>query len=211
MRLDDFEYDLPEELIAQNPTEVRSDSRMLVLDRAAKSRRDGGFGELPSFLREGDLVVLNNTRVFPARIFGKSETGARIELFLVRECKNRIWEALARPGRRLRVGTKIIFAEDLTAEVVEKTHDGLVFVKFRAVGDLASILDSIGRTPLPPYIKRGDGPDSDRERYQTVFARKRGAIAAPTAGLHFTPQVLDAIKKGSEFPSQNLAPRHISI
>ena len=195
MKITDFDYDLPENLIAQNPLEKRADSRMLVANRAEKSLEDKHFYDFPAFLREGDLIVLNNTKVFPARIFGTSETGAKIELFLVRETENKTWETLARPARRLKTGKKIIFNENLSAEVLEKTEEGRVLVKFAANGDFNAILDEIGQTPLPPYIKREDGSlDKDRDRYQTVFARKRGAIAAPTAGLHFTPQILEEIK-----------------
>jgi S-adenosylmethionine:tRNA ribosyltransferase-isomerase len=139
--------------------------------------------------------VLNNTKVFPARLFGASETGAKIEIFLVRETGENVWETLARPARRLKTGKKIRFGDKLTAEVLDKTDDGKVMVRFEADGDFGQILDEVGKTPLPPYIKRNEGSiDTDRERYQTVFARERGAIAAPTAGLHFTPEVLEKIK-----------------
>ena len=140
-------------------------------------------------------MVLNNTKVFPARLFGETETGAKIEIFLVRETKNQIWETLARPARRLKIGKKIVFNENLAAEVVERSAEGRVFIRFFTNGIFDEILDEIGKTPLPPYIKRDDGSsDKDRERYQTVFAKNRGAIAAPTAGLHFTPGILEEIK-----------------
>ncbi len=142
-----------------------------------------------------DVLVLNNTKVFPARLFGRSETGASIEIFLVRKTEGNVWEALARPAKRLRVGKRIVFGDRLQAEVVEKEPDGKVVVRFDADGDLYEILDEIGKTPLPPYIRREAAAiDTDRERYQTVFAKNRGAIAAPTAGLHFTPDILEAIK-----------------
>lgn len=196
MLITDFEYELPAELIAQKPAEKRAASRMLVLNRGRDTRRDAHFFDLPGELGRGDLLVLNNTRVFPARLFGQSETGARIELFLVQETEDKVWETLARPARRLKTGKKIIFSESLSAEVLEKTDSGRLVVRFAAVGDFDEILDEIGRTPLPPYIKRvGDEHDSkDRERYQTVFAKERGAIAAPTAGLHFTPEILEQIR-----------------
>lgn len=195
MQIDEFDYELPERLIAQNPLEKRAESRMLVLNRADKSLTDRHFYDFPQFLRTDDLVVLNNTKVFPARILGKSDSGAKIELFLIRESEDLVWEALARPARRLKPGKKIVFAENLSAEVLHKTQEGSVFVRFYADGDFDSILDAIGQTPLPPYIKRDDGdPDKDRERYQTVFAKNRGAIAAPTAGLHFTPAILGEMK-----------------
>ncbi len=195
MLITDFDYELPAALIAQEPLKNRAKSRMLVIDRSEKKIQDEQFSGFPKFLKKGDCVVLNNTKVFPARLFGMSETGAKIELFLVRETENQIWETLARPARRLKPGKKINFGENLSAEVLEKTEEGRVFVKFEANGDFDEILDRIGKTPLPPYIRREDGDfDKDRERYQTVFARNRGAIAAPTAGLHFTPQILEEIK-----------------
>ncbi|MGC2237205.1 MAG: tRNA preQ1(34) S-adenosylmethionine ribosyltransferase-isomerase QueA [Pyrinomonadaceae bacterium] len=195
MLITEFDYDLPEALIAQEPLERRESSRMLVVNRAEKSYADERFSNFPQFLKKTDVIVLNNTKVFPARLFGATETGARIEIFLVRELENQIWEALARPARRLKIGKKIIFGENLSAEVLEKSEEGRVFVRFEAAGDFDAILDEIGKTPLPPYIKRDeDSSDKDRERYQTVFAREKGAIAAPTAGLHFTPQILEEIK-----------------
>jgi S-adenosylmethionine:tRNA ribosyltransferase-isomerase len=195
MLITDFDFELPDALIAQEPLKNREKSRMLVVDRASKSYADEHFYNLPKFLKKGDVVVLNNTRVFPARLFGASETGAKIELFLVRETEDRVWETLARPARRLKTGKKILFGEDLRAEVLDKTAEGRVFVRFEADGDFDEILERLGKTPLPPYIKREDDDfDKDRERYQTVFARQRGAIAAPTAGLHFTPQILEEIK-----------------
>jgi S-adenosylmethionine:tRNA ribosyltransferase-isomerase len=195
MRLADFDYDLPPELIAQEPLDLRQASRMIVVDRKSGSFSDRNFVDLPQLLRSGDLVVLNNTRVFPARLFGRSETGATVEMFLVSEKAPGIWEVLARPAKRLKVGKVIGFDERLTAEIVEKTPEGRVIVRFDAKGELDEILDAIGRTPLPPYIKREPSAiDTDRERYQTVYARDRGAIAAPTAGLHFTPAILKAIE-----------------
>jgi S-adenosylmethionine:tRNA ribosyltransferase-isomerase len=195
MLITDFDFELPDSLIAQEPLENREKSRMLVVNRASNSYTDEHFYNFPKFLRKGDVVVLNNTKVFPARLFGTSETGARIELFLVRETENQVWETLARPARRLKTGKKILFGENLAAQVLEKSEEGRVFVKFESNGDFNEILDKIGKTPLPPYIKRDEEDfDKDRERYQTVFARERGAIAAPTAGLHFTPQILEEIK-----------------
>jgi len=193
MLISEFDYELPEDLIAQEPLAERSASRMLVVDRAGQNFSDHSFGEFQSFLRAGDLLVLNNTRVFPARLIGRSETGATIELFLVEEQQDGDWQTLARPARRLRAGKKILFGDELTAEVIEKTDVGRVLVRFDADGDLTQKIDEIGQTPLPPYIKREGGRDSDRERYQTVYAKERGAIAAPTAGLHFTPEIMNAV------------------
>ena len=195
MLISDYDYELPAELIAQEPLAQRQASRMLVVDRRDASLTDSRFTELPRFLRRGDLLVLNNTKVFPARLLGQTETGANIEIFLVKDVGDTTWEALARPARRLKPGKKLMFGAELTAEVVDRSSDGQVFVRFDGGGDLEAKLDEVGRTPLPPYIKRGHlDADTDRERYQTVFASRRGAIAAPTAGLHFTPEVLDQIK-----------------
>lgn len=195
MLISEFDYHLPEHLIAQEPLEKRSDSRMLFVNRETGSLRDRHFYDLPDILRKGDVIVLNNTKVFPARIFGKSETGANIELFLVRVVENQIWETLARPARRLKPGKKIIFDKDLFAEVLQKNADGRVVVEFTSNGNFEELIDRLGQTPLPPYIKRANGVlDKDRRRYQTVFAQKRGSIAAPTAGLHFSQSVLTDIK-----------------
>ena len=195
MLITEFDYELPAELIAQKPLERRESSRMLVVDRSMRSFADEHFSELPKFLKKGDVLVLNNTKVFPARLFGAAETGAKVEIFLVREMEDRVWEALARPAKRLKIGRKIIFGEDLAAEVLERSEDGKVFVRFETDGDFETILEQIGKTPLPPYIKRdAEKADEDRECYQTVFAKEKGAIAAPTAGLHFTPPILEEIK-----------------
>jgi S-adenosylmethionine:tRNA ribosyltransferase-isomerase len=195
MFISEFDYNLPEELIAQEPLDARESSRMLVVSRAENTFEDEQFFNLQKFLKKDDVIVLNNTKVFPARLFGMTETGAKVEIFLVCELENQIWETLARPARRLKIGKKVIFGENLSAEVLEKSEEGRVFVKFETDGDFDRILDEIGQTPLPPYIKRDEGSlGKDHERYQTVFARERGAIAAPTAGLHFTPQILEEIK-----------------
>ena len=194
MLISEFDYQLPTELIAQQPLDERSASRMMVVDRERGTFADEKFTAFPQFLHSGDLLVLNNTKVFPARLFGRTETGAGVEIFLISQAGD-IWEALARPGKRLRVGKQVVFGDKLTAEIIEKTPDGKVLIQFCAEGDLDAVLDEIGKTPLPPYIKRDTlAADTDRERYQTIFASQRGAIAAPTAGLHFTPEILDAIK-----------------
>lgn len=194
MLLSDYHYDLPANLIAQSPLADRSASRMLVVDRLANSFADNAFVDLPSLLKPGDTLVVNNTRVFPARLIGRSETGAKVEVFLIEEREPNVWAALAKPARRLKPGKWIIFDDRLSAEVVERSTDGKVLVQFRSSAEFDALIDEIGRTPLPPYIHRDETvPDNDRERYQTVFARSRGAIAAPTAGLHFTGAVLEKL------------------
>src|SRR2546423_211891 len=204
MRISQFDYELPEELIAQHPLGRRDASRMLVVSRSEGSWRDGAFSEFPSELRAGDTLVLNNTRVFPARLVGRRETtGGRVELLLVRRREDigaQVWEALARPARRLDAGARIEFGGGrLRAEVLSTTDDGAArVVRFEADGDFDALVEEFGQMPLPPYIKR-EGDDlasraEDRERYQTVYAAARGAIAAPTAGLHFTPRVFDELR-----------------
>ena len=195
MLITEFDFNLPENLIAQTPLEKRENSRMLVVDKTQQNFEDAHFYDFPRFLRKGDVIVLNNTKVFPARLFGETETGAKIEIFLVKETGAQVWETLARPARRLKIGKKIVFSENLSATVLARTAEGRVIIEFETVGDFDAQLDKIGKTPLPPYIKRDDGNfEKDRERYQTVFARNRGAIAAPTAGLHFTPEILENVK-----------------
>jgi S-adenosylmethionine:tRNA ribosyltransferase-isomerase len=196
MRIEDFDYQLPEELIAQHPLDRRDAARMLVLDRARVEWRDSQFAELPSYVRAGDVVVVNNTRVFPARLTGEREpTGGRVELFLVREREPLVWEALSRPARRLQKGARLRFGDGrLRAEIIEALNDGRRVVRFDCHGPIDALLEEIGQTPLPPYIKReGQALSEDRERYQTIYARERGAIAAPTAGLHFTPRVMQEL------------------
>ncbi|PYS93270.1 MAG: tRNA preQ1(34) S-adenosylmethionine ribosyltransferase-isomerase QueA [Acidobacteria bacterium] len=201
MLISEFDYELPEELIAQQPLAERDAARMLVLDRGRGSWRDSFFSELPAELDANDLLVVNNTRVFPARLVGeRAETGGRVELFLIEEREPLVWAALARPARRLQVGARVTFgAGRLRAEVLAVHTDGRRTVRFECDGEFHALLEELGRTPLPPYIKRDDTSatetsSTDRERYQTIYARARGAIAAPTAGLHFTPRVLASLR-----------------
>ncbi len=201
MLISDYDFELLEELIAQEPLARRDESRLLVVNRAQKSWRDANFRQFPEFLREGDVLVLNNTKVFPARLIGQRENGGKTELFLVKEIAPQVWETLARPARRLKIGAEVIFGDaQLIGEITEKTDDGRCVVKFSSIGDFYETLEKIGQTPLPPYIKRENAPTkNDLERYQTVFAKTRGAIAAPTAGLHFTPEIFAQLKsKGVE-------------
>ena len=194
--IEEFDFELPDELIASEALPERSASRMLAMDRGSGTFGDSRFADLPGFLQEGDVLVLNNTRVFPARLFGRIATGANVEIFLVEELEAGVWSTLARPAKRLAAGKRIDFGPDLTAEVLERDVDGgRVRLKFESESGIDEMIDRFGRTPLPPYIRRErEAPDTDRERYQTVFARERGAIAAPTAGLHFTPQILDEVR-----------------
>jgi S-adenosylmethionine:tRNA ribosyltransferase-isomerase len=207
MLISDFDYELPEELIAQAPLAERDASRMLVLDRARAAWRDSAFAGLPAELREGDHVVVNNTRVFPARLVGRREpTGGQVELFLLEQRADDVWDALARPARRLARGQQISFGDGrLRAEVIEAGDESRRTVRFDYAGDFDALLEEFGQVPLPPYIKRAPGTDGagaagearraeDRERYQTIYAGRRGAIAAPTAGLHFTPRVLERLR-----------------
>jgi S-adenosylmethionine:tRNA ribosyltransferase-isomerase len=197
-RLSDFDYELPAELIAQEPLATRDASRMLLIDRANQVWRDTTFVEFPNYLKSNDVLVINNTRVFPARLLGhRLPSGGSVELLLVRELQPNTWEALARPGRRLPAGARIAFGDrDLVGNVIEARSDGVRVVRFESDQNLNSVIDQIGEPPLPPYIKRPDtNLQADRERYQTVYASERGAIAAPTAGLHFTPAILDRIEQ----------------
>jgi S-adenosylmethionine:tRNA ribosyltransferase-isomerase len=188
MHISEFDYQLPSELIAQEPLEQRSASRMLVLDRNKRNWRDAHFPALSDYLQVKDVLVLNNTRVFPARIRGQRDpSGGRLEVLLVREIEPLLWETVVRPGSRLLPGARIQFSDSrLRAQVVDLVSSGGRVLRFECDETLEKVLDEIGETPLPPYIKRPLGAtQKDRERYQTVYARSRGAIAAPTAGLHF--------------------------
>lgn len=194
MLLSQFEYDLPHELIAQQPLEDRAASRMLVVDRARGSWEDRQFTDFPGYIKPGDCLVLNDSRVFPSRLIGRREhgTGGRVEVFLVKPVSEEelVWTALVHPGRKMRTGERIIISEELTAEVLARGEHGERTVRLHPRGDLYGVLDRAGHTPLPPYIRRPD-TEADRERYQTVYARERGSVAAPTAGLHFTPEILE--------------------
>jgi len=208
LNLEDFDYRLPEELIAQEPLADRSGARMLVVYRSEGRWEDRTFREFPSFLRTGDCLVLNDSRVFPARLFGRRAglhalpvgknnpkrneyLSGEVEVFLLRPvgADGRDWDALVRPGRKMPVGEKIHFADGLEAEIVARGEFGERTIRFHRAAGLYEEFEKIGHVPLPPYIKRGDEA-RDRERYQTVFAREKGSVAAPTAGLHFTPEIL---------------------
>ena len=196
MHISDFDYELPEELIAQQPLAQRDASRMLVLDRSQRQWMEANFAAIPEYLRPHDVLVLNDTRVFPARLKGKRvPSGGAVELLLLREIEPYLWECLTRPARRLATGARVVLGDaNLYGEVMESRDNGLRLVRFESKEPLDRIIDRVGRTPLPPYIKRAVDSVEDRERYQTVFARSRGAIAAPTAGLHFTARLLQTIQ-----------------
>jgi S-adenosylmethionine:tRNA ribosyltransferase-isomerase len=192
--LSDFDFQLPEELIAQEPLADRAASRMLVIDRATGKWEDRMFRSLPSYLATGDCLVLNDSRVLPSRLYGRRENGTgRVQVFLTKPISSDglTWEALVHPGRKMRTGERVVISDDLTAEILGRSEFGERTIRLHPVGDLLTVLDRVGHVPLPPYIRRSDTP-SDRERYQTVFARQPGSAAAPTAGLHFTPEILAA-------------------
>lgn len=188
---DMFDYELPKEFIAQTPVEPRDHSRLLVYNRQTDSIQHRHFYNLPEYLRAGDVLVINETRVLPARLMGRRETGGIIELLLLNRREKDIWETLARPGRRIRPGERLIFSEKLSADVLRILEDGGRLVRFNYEGIFEEILDELGQMPLPPYITERL---EDKERYQTVYSKENGSAAAPTAGLHFTPELLEVIK-----------------
>ena len=195
MHISDLEFDLPAELIATEPLKDRDASRLLRVDRSLSEYTDSYFREVPALLQPDDVLVLNNTKVFPARLLGRSETGASIEIFLVQELEDTNWKALAKPARRLPPGKTVTFGPGFSGRIVERSDDGQVTISFVSGFPIHEAVEKYGRTPLPPYIKRDrDSLDTDRDRYQTVYASQGGAIAAPTAGLHFTPGILDQIR-----------------
>lgn len=194
MLLSEFDYHLPDELIAQEPLADRSASRMLVVHRATGALEDRSFRDLPSYLQPGDCLAVNDTRVFPSRLFGRKPGYDRtVEIFLLRpQSEDRAyWTALVRPGRHLHEGTRVVITPSLEIEILETRIRGERLIRVHCAGDLDAELEAAGHVPLPPYIHRPDEA-GDRERYQTVFANNPGSVAAPTAGLHFTPEVLDA-------------------
>lgn len=197
MDVADFDYILPKESIAQVPADRRDGSRLMVLDRTSGRLEHKAFPDIVSYLRPGDCLVLNDSKVIPARLFGeKAGTGARIEVLLLQRKEGERWECLVRPGRRLRTGDRILFsrAPRLEAVVAGPGAEGTRYLEFSFDEEFWSVLDRVGRIPLPPYIER-DSNTEDRERYQTVYSSKEGSVAAPTAGLHFTPGLLNAIRR----------------
>lgn len=192
MLVTDFDYELPQELIAQHPMEPRDHSRLLVVDKKTGEIEHKHFYDLVDYLKPGDVLVFNDTRVIPARLHGTKDTGAHVEVFLLTRRDATDWEVLVRPGKKLQVGAKINFSDELSCEVIEHTDFGGRVVRFKYDGIFEEILDRLGETPLPPYIT---APLEDKERYQTVYNRERGSAAAPTAGLHFTKELMQKIKE----------------
>lgn len=204
MDVKDFYYDLPEELIAQDPLEDRSGSRLLVLDKKTGEVEHKVFRDIIDYIRPGDCLVINNTKVIPARLYGVKEgTEAKIEILLLKRKENDIWETLVKPGKKCKVGTKIAFGEGLlTGEIVDVVEEGNRLIQFHYEGIFEEILDRLGQMPLPPYITH---QLKDKNRYQTVYAKYDGSAAAPTAGLHFTPELLEQVKqKGAKIAEVTL-------
>jgi len=200
MHLDDFDFDLPSEQIAQFPPPAREDSRLMVLDRAQNAIRTTAFPDIVDYFRNGDVLVVNDTQVIPARLLGVKESGGKIEVFLVRrlDSSREEWACLTKSSKPPREGTRLLLGEGIEGTVLDGGEPPYKRIRFTCSGDFFLALERGGRIPLPPYIRR-EADSRDRERYQTVFARERGAVAAPTAGLHFTPQILDTLRdKGVE-------------
>ena len=207
MKVSDFNYNLPEELIAQTPISKRDESRLMVLNRDNETIEHKIFKDILDYLKPGDVLVRNNTKVIPARIYGKKETGANVEFLLLNNIEGDVWESIVRPGNKLHVGTKVIFGEGkLKAEILDVLEGGTRKVKFEYDGIFNEILDEIGLMPLPPYIHE---ELKEKDRYQTVYAKFQGSAAAPTAGLHFTDELLEKIRqKGVEIANVTL---HVGI
>ena len=207
MKVTEFDYELPEELIAQTPIEKRDESRLMVLNRKEHTIEHKTFKDIIDYLEPGDCLVRNNTKVIPARIYGKKETGANIEFLLLNNIEGDIWETIVRPGNKLHIGTKVIFGDGLLkAEILDTMPGGTRKVLFTYEGIFNEILDKIGLMPLPPYIHK---ELKEKDRYQTVYAKYEGSAAAPTAGLHFTKELLEKIEqKGIEIANVTL---HVGI
>lgn len=193
MKTSEFDYYLPEELIAQHPTSKRDEARMMVLDRYTGKREDKYFYDIIDYLKAGDVLVMNDTRVIPARLFGhRPEKEEKIEVFLLNNTEGSKWEVLVRPGKKMKIGTEVIFSDELSCKVIDIKEDGNRIVEFYFEGIFNEILDRLGNMPLPPYIKE---KLKDNEDYQTVYSKNPGSVAAPTAGLHFTTELLEKIEE----------------
>ena len=196
-KLGDFDYPLPKKYIAQYPGERRDHAKLMVVNKKTKTIDHKKFNNIGDYLRKNDLLILNNTKVFPARLFAtKDRTDAKVEVFLLRELANNLWEVMVKPARKVRIGNKLVFTPKLMCDVIDNTVSGGRVVRFESENqsELHDIIDRIGTSPLPPYITREPEP-SDKKRYQTVYATERGAVAAPTAGLHFTNGLINRLKK----------------
>ena len=198
LTIHDFDYELPEALIAQTPVEPRDSSRLLVLDRQSGDMRHQIFSQIVDHIQPGDLLIANDTKVMPARLLGKrADTGGRVEVFLLHRRSQDLWEVLVKPGKRMRPGQRVWFDDSLSCVVEDVTEYGGRIVRFLYEGLFETVLDALGETPLPPYIHQ---KLADPDRYQTVYARERGSAAAPTAGLHFTPELMNKVRdKGASF------------
>jgi S-adenosylmethionine:tRNA ribosyltransferase-isomerase len=195
MDICEFNYELPKEFIAQYPLKKRDEAKLLVLHRKTQKIEHRIFKDIVDYFAPGDCLVLNNTKVIPARLYGHKPTGGKVEVLLVHQKENNIWEALANPARRLKTGVEIVFKDGLlTGKILSRTDNGNWTVEFKTAGDFIKVLEEIGVAPLPHYINRPAEPN-DRLTYQTIYAQETGAIAAPTAGIHFTPELLAAIEK----------------
>ncbi len=193
MKLSDFKINIPEKLIAQYPEKKRDKSKLMVVDREQKTIDEKIFSDIVDYFGPDDCLVINETKVFPARLIGtKDKTEAKVEIFLLRQLENGLWEVLVRPARKVRVGNRLSVGRDLACDVIDNTVSGGRVVRFNFNGDFFEIVEKLGQSPLPPYVKRSPEP-MDKERYQTVYANVRGAVAAPTAGLHFTKELLKKI------------------
>jgi len=199
MKRSEFSYDYPKELIAEYPAEPRDSCRLMVVNREDETVEHTVFNQIPKYFNEGDVIVVNNTKVYPARLFGKKKkTGASIEVFLLRELnpESRLWDVMVDPARKIRIGNKLYFDRELSAEVIDNTTSRGRTLRLHFTGsneELYAKIRELGETPLPPYIDR-EVEEEDRDRYQTIFAEHRGAVAAPTAGLHFTPELIQELK-----------------
>lgn len=194
MNINDFDYHLPEELIAQQPADKRDFSRLLVVHRDTGEIEHKHFYDVLDYLNPGDCLVMNNSKVLPARLFGtKAETGAKVEFLLIKRLHGDVWESMVKPGKRLKPGDSVIFSDDFKADIIDYGEDGTRIVEFKYNGIFMERLEELGKMPLPPYIER-ESVLSDKDRYQTVYCKEEGSVAAPTAGLHFTEELLEKAK-----------------
>ena len=195
-RLSEFEFEIPENLIAQNPSKTRDGCKLMIIDKNSGDIQHKKFSDIVDYFNKGDVLVLNNTKVFPARLYAtKDKSDAKVEVFLLRELENDLWEAMVKPARKVRIGNKLIFNKNISCDVIDNTVSGGRVLRFEYnVDSLYPFIDKEGLSPLPPYIKRESTPQ-DKKNYQTVYASERGSVAAPTAGLHFSDKLLGQIKK----------------